>query len=244
VAPPTARPTSSHTALLLTPPPPHPPQEHSRRLLEEQNREYEEALAADREKAKQRQAEKERTEAEAREREAREATERCAGRGCGRTATCWLWIVLPPCLCPPPTHLIPPFPRHRPRAEQEAAERRRAEAAAALERRRAAAAASLPPEPAPGAAAAVVRVRLPDGSNHQRRFDAAGPVAGVYGWVNSLEGVTFWKYSLVCNFPRRVYGADTHALSLQDAGLAPQGVLFVQVEDDDDGGGAASGSAA
>jgi FAS-associated factor 2 len=116
----------------------------------------------------------------------------------------------------------------------EAAERRRADAAAALDRRRAAAAASLPAEPASGMPAAVVRVRLPDGSNHSRRFDAEGQVAAVYGWVNSLEGCTYAKYSLVCNFPRRVYSPETHGLSLQAAGLAPQGVLFVQVEDDDD----------
>jgi hypothetical protein len=50
-------------------------------LLEEQNREYEEALAADQEKAKLRQAEKERAEAEAREREERERAERCVRWG-------------------------------------------------------------------------------------------------------------------------------------------------------------------
>jgi hypothetical protein len=77
-------------------------------------------------------------------------------------------------------------------------------------------------------------VRLPDGSNHSRRFEAAAPVDRVYSWVDGLDGCTFLRYSLVCNFPRRVYGPDARALSLKEAGLAPQGVLFVQVEDDED----------
>ncbi|GBF99613.1 hypothetical protein Rsub_12292 [Raphidocelis subcapitata] len=179
--------------------------EMSRTLLEEQNREYEEALAADREKAQRRQQERERAEAEAREREERERAER---------------------------------------AVQEAAENRLAKAAEALTQRRAAAAASLAPEPPAGARAAVVRVRLPDGSNHSRRFEAAAPVDLVYRWVDGLDGCTFWQYSLVCNFPRRVYGPDARALSLEEAGLAPQGVLFVQVEDDEDLGAAAAAAAA
>ena len=84
-----------------------------------------------------------------------------------------------------------------------------------------------------------MRVRLPDGSNHSRRFDAGAPVSAVFDWVASLEACAFHRFSLVCSFPRRVYGADARALSLQEAGLAPQGVLFVQVEDDDEGGGGA-----
>jgi hypothetical protein len=139
-----------------------------------------------------------------------------------------------------------PRPKIRPRAEQEAAERRRTEAADALNARRAAAAASLPPEPAPGAPAAAVRVRLPDGSNHLRRFGASEAVGRVYDWVNSLEGCTFHRYTLVCSYPRRAYDADSRGLTLEAAGLAPQGVLFVQVEDDDDfiaGGGGAPAAA-
>lgn len=155
-----------------------------------------------------------------------------------------------PLSCPPTPsvrpHLHPSHKPPNPRAEQEAAERRRTEAAEALAQRRAAAAASLPPEPAPGTPTpcAVIRVRLPDGSNHQRRFESVAAVSAVYDWVNSLENCTFMRYSLVCNFPRRVYGGESMGASLQDAGLAPQGVLFVQVEDDpeDEGTGGPGGS--
>jgi hypothetical protein len=55
--------------------------EQSRVLLDEQNREYEEALAADREKALKRQQEQEALDREAREREQRQAAERWVWRG-------------------------------------------------------------------------------------------------------------------------------------------------------------------
>ncbi len=67
--------------------------------------------------------------------------------------------------------ILRPDPRLRPdRAEAEAAEAARAAAAAELERRRAAKAQLLPEEPPAGApATALVRVRLPNGQNFQRR---------------------------------------------------------------------------
>jgi FAS-associated factor 2 len=80
----------------------------------------------------------------------------------------------------------------RERREQEERERReqrlaaeRAAAAAAREAKRAA----LPDEPAAGSpGSAAVRVRLPTGANHQRRFDAkTSTVADVYAWVDALE---------------------------------------------------------
>ncbi|KAI8474966.1 MAG: hypothetical protein J3K34DRAFT_456563 [Monoraphidium minutum] len=199
------RAADEHGVLLAAERAQHEEREMSRVLLDEQNREYEEALAADREKAARRRAEAEAAEREAREREEAEAAAQ---------------------------------------AEVEAAERRRAAAEEALAARRAAAASSLPPEPPPGAPAAAVRVRLPDGANHHRRFAADAAVGGVYDWVDSLEGCTFRRYTLVCNFPRRVYGADSRGLSLEAAGLAPQGVLFVQAEDDDEGEGGGGGAAA
>jgi hypothetical protein len=51
--------------------------------------------------------------------------------------------------------------------------------------------------------------------------------------VDSLEGCEYHKYSLVCGFPRKVFGQDTVEQTLEAAGLAPQGVLFVQQEDDE-----------
>lgn len=61
------------------------------------------------------------------------------------------------------------------RAAAEAEQRRLAEAAAALQRRKTAARQALPSEPAAGTpGTALIRIRLPDGSNHQRRFLAGG----------------------------------------------------------------------
>jgi hypothetical protein len=54
----------------------------------------------------------------------------------------------------------------------------------------------------------------------------------VRDWVDTLDGMTYHKYSLVCAFPRRVFGLAEAGVTLEDAGLAPQGALFVQCEDD------------
>jgi hypothetical protein len=56
----------------------------------------------------------------------------------------------------------------------------------------------------------------------------------LYDWVDSLEGFDSLSYSLVCAFPKRVFGEDSKAQSVEAAGLVPQGALFVQVHDDDD----------
>jgi FAS-associated factor 2 len=80
------------------------------------------------------------------------------------------------------------------REQEEQEERGRREAKRAAEAAAAAAArqakrASLPEEPAQGSpGSAAVRVRLPTGANHQRRFDAKmATVADVYAWVDALE---------------------------------------------------------
>jgi hypothetical protein len=50
----------------------------------------------------------------------------------------------------------------------------------------------------------------------------------VFDFLESLEEFAYPRYSLVSNFPRRVYDASCGGMSLQDAGLSPQGALFVQ----------------
>lgn len=121
----------------------------------------------------------------------------------------------------------------RARAEAEAAEAARAAAEAALRRRQSEKAMALPEEPAAGTpSSSLIRIRLPDGSSHQRRFLADGPMQVVYDWVDSLEAVTALNYSLASTFPRRVYGPDTRQQSLKELGLEPQAVLLMQSEDD------------
>lgn len=133
----------------------------------------------------------------------------------------------------------------RARAEEEAAARREAEEAesarraeedrqAAIERRREEKAAALAQEPEAGTGVCKVGMRLPDGSRKERRFLSSAQVSEVFDFVDTLEGVsTLMHYSLVSNFPRRVFKRNTDtALSLVDAGLHPQAMLFVQSEDE------------
>ena len=77
----------------------------------------------------------------------------------------------------------------RAQEEAEKQERKRAAEAAAAAAAREAKRAALPEEPVPGSPhTAAVRVRLPTGANHQRRFDARrDTVATVYAWVDALE---------------------------------------------------------
>ncbi|KAL4423405.1 hypothetical protein ABPG77_009983 [Micractinium sp. CCAP 211/92] len=121
----------------------------------------------------------------------------------------------------------------RARAEAEAAERQRAELEAALQRRKSEKRLALPEEPAAGTpGSTLLRIRLPDGSTHQRRFMAADPLQVVHDFVDSLEAVTALKYSLATTFPRRVYAADNLGHSLQELDLVPQAALLMQPEDD------------
>ncbi|EFN56883.1 hypothetical protein CHLNCDRAFT_144534 [Chlorella variabilis] len=122
----------------------------------------------------------------------------------------------------------------RARAEAEAAEAQRAEAEAALRRRKSEKRLALPEEPAAGTpGATLIRIRLPDGSSHQRRFVAADPLQAVYDFVDSIEAVNALQYSLATTFPRRAYRReDSAGKSLLELELAPQAVLLMQPEDD------------
>ncbi|KAL4443291.1 hypothetical protein ABPG75_011028 [Micractinium tetrahymenae] len=121
----------------------------------------------------------------------------------------------------------------RARAEAEAAERQRAEQEAALQRRKSEKRMALPEEPAAGTpGTTLLRVRLPDGSTHQRRFMASDPLQVVHDFVDSLEAVSALNYSLATTFPRRVYAAESLGQSLQELDLVPQAALLMQPEDD------------
>ncbi len=120
----------------------------------------------------------------------------------------------------------------REREAREAEERAKADALAALQRRREQKRAELAAEPAAGEACSQIRIRLPDGSNHQRRFSPDSDVQQVFDFVDSLDETTFAKYSLVSNFPRQTYGRESSSGSLTELGLTPQAALFVQPDDE------------
>lgn len=126
-----------------------------------------------------------------------------------------------------------------------AAEKKRADLAAALERRRNEKKESLPEEPpmspsleaaageGGGSSVALVRVRLPSGAMHQRRFMSTYTLQIVVDWVDSLDSHEHLKYRLAMTYPRRLFGEESWGKSLEELGLAPQAVLLVQPEDED-----------
>lgn len=111
-------------------------------------------------------------------------------------------------------------------AEEEArlrsVEKRREEKSAVL--------ADEPPEGAEGVCA--VLVRFPDGSRQQRRFLGDDTVENLYTWVDTLEEHTGLHYSLVSNFPRKVFSrTDDGGVTLNDGDLCPQATLMYRLDD-------------
>ncbi|GAX73327.1 hypothetical protein CEUSTIGMA_g781.t1 [Chlamydomonas eustigma] len=98
---------------------------------------------------------------------------------------------------------------------------------------------TFPTSPAPAgndaAATALVRLRLPDGGSVQRRFFASDSLRLLFDFVDSLDSTTYLRYNLVSSYPKRTFnneGAEA-GITLFEAGLAPQAALFVQPEEED-----------
>jgi hypothetical protein len=121
----------------------------------------------------------------------------------------------------------------------EAAMREAADEAARLEARRRKGDA-LPPEPeAGGEGVTRLAVRLPDGRRLDRRWSKDDALQSVVDWVEAVDADSY-DVALVSHFPRREFGPADRALTLEQAGLHPQAMLFVKERDTDeseDGGG-------
>jgi FAS-associated factor 2 len=133
-------------------------------------------------------------------------------------------------------------------AEEEASRLAEAEAAAAealrarealVARRRLEKAQSMKTEPAADAAGVCkVAVKLPGGGRRERRFLETDTLRDVFDFVDALDGddaaAVGVRYSLVSNFPRRVFGRERDAATtLGDGGLAPQAMLMYRLDDDE-----------
>jgi hypothetical protein len=79
-----------------------------------------------------------------------------------------------------------------------------------LARRREAKARTLVAEVAADAdGACVVAVKLPNGTRRERAFSSSHAVSDVFDFVDTLEEVDGMEYSLVSNYPRRVFQRAT-----------------------------------
>ncbi|XP_022721842.1 plant UBX domain-containing protein 10-like [Durio zibethinus] len=110
------------------------------------------------------------------------------------------------------------------RAAREAAEKEAAQARMRQEK-----ALSLGDEPEKGPNVTQVLVRFPTGERKERRFHSTATIQSLYDYVDSLGCLEVEDYSLVSNFPRVAYGPEKRSLTLKEAGLHPQGSLFVEL---------------
>lgn len=89
---------------------------------------------------------------------------------------------------------------------------------------------SLAQEPEDNDKATKILIRLPNGNRLERRFLLADQLQTVYDFVDTkIEHSSADEedlYDLVTNYPRKVY--SDHNISLRDAGLYPQAMLFIQ----------------
>ena len=84
-------------------------------------------------------------------------------------------------------------------------------------------------EPPAGPDTTKLRLQLPNGSKIDRRFLATSTLQGVRDYLTVYFGendLVIESYSLSTNFPRKSF--EDNAISLRDAGLHPQSVLYVQ----------------
>jgi len=113
--------------------------------------------------------------------------------------------------------------------------RKEEDRALALKNRRKEKAMRLKPEPEMSVAENVTKIafRMADGSRVERRFASQeSTLNDVYDFVDTLENVSETKYSLVSNFPRKVFHR-TDELLIEVSELSSNGaMLFVQSEEE------------
>mmetsp|Transcript_787 Transcript_787/g.4911 ORF Transcript_787/g.4911 Transcript_787/m.4911 type:complete len:158 (-) Transcript_787:1309-1782(-) len=86
-------------------------------------------------------------------------------------------------------------------------------------------------EPEAGPGITSIAIKLPDGSRKLRKFHATATVEQLYDYVDSLEELHSVQYQLHSNFPREAYGRNLKDKKLEEVGLCPNAMLFLQPED-------------
>mmetsp|Transcript_39748 Transcript_39748/g.124867 ORF Transcript_39748/g.124867 Transcript_39748/m.124867 type:complete len:418 (+) Transcript_39748:99-1352(+) len=81
------------------------------------------------------------------------------------------------------------------------------------------------PEPT-GEGTSLIAIKLPDGSRLQRRFCYTDKVQAIYDFLDAFADIEFDHFDVATNMPKVIY--SDRSLSIEDAGLKPQALLFVQ----------------
>lgn len=90
-----------------------------------------------------------------------------------------------------------------------------------------------------------IRIKLPSGATIQRQFMASSTLSEVVAWILTSSGRDFGvqgpvddnliavfgaTFKLISTAPHRVFTSNHFSLTLQDAGLVPQGALRVSLD--------------
>uniref|UniRef100_A0AAV1TEE8 UBX domain-containing protein n=1 Tax=Peronospora matthiolae TaxID=2874970 RepID=A0AAV1TEE8_9STRA len=87
------------------------------------------------------------------------------------------------------------------------------------------------PPPGAGYKTAVIKFHLHNGTRLEHIFYAHDTLKSVRDFIDVAfydREIPIQNYELATNFPKRVYGPELLAVTLADAGLAPQALVFVQ----------------
>jgi UBX domain len=86
-------------------------------------------------------------------------------------------------------------------------------------------------EPEPTSGGTMIRLVLPSGAKINRRFALHATIATVKAFLKvhfTESNVNIVNVGLSTSFPRKTFDEADDALTLEEAGLVPQGVLMVQ----------------
>lgn len=118
------------------------------------------------------------------------------------------------------------------RIEQEREVQRQITKEQDIQNRRTVKSAKLNLEAETGPESVQIRIRLPDGTTHNRRFLNSARISEIYDFVDSLDQLSCWDYTLASSYPRFEFGLETRSQTLSDLDLVHSVMLLVQSNDD------------
>lgn len=73
-----------------------------------------------------------------------------------------------------------------------------------------------------------MQIRLPDGTGLTETFGAKEPLSAVRVFIELKRKANEGPFSLMTNFPKKIFDSDDYDKPLDSLGLAPSAVLIVK----------------